>query len=318
MPDKYRILSLDGGGIRGVLSARILQKIVELHPAFLDKVDMFAGTSTGAILAAGLATGRTPQEMVDLYVDHGSTIFRTKACLWPHFLCSKFTRVRRERVFAEYFDGHTLQSVRDVNSKGLFISSFLLDSSEDPEPSKRLPRMWKAKFFHNLPGLSETPVFDGLEVTELLMRTSAAPTFFPIHRYYVDGGVVANNPSLCAYAEVRNWQKKQAELSPEQQPKPISVLRVGTGRLPKHLHKEFDAWGILKWGKPILEILTSAASGLANYQCKELLDDRYFSIDPLLPRNIGLDEVSAIPELVPRPGDIDTAALSQFMAASWN
>ena len=182
MPEKYRILSLDGGGIRGVLSARILKEIAELHPNFLDKVDMFAGTSTGAILAAGLATGRTPQEMVELYEDHGSTIFKKKACLWPHFLCSKYTRVRREGVFAEYFDGHTLGSVRDANSNGLFISSFLLDSLEDPEPSKRSPRMWKAKFFHNLPGLSETPVFDDLAVTELLMRSSAAPRFFPIHR----------------------------------------------------------------------------------------------------------------------------------------
>ena len=134
----------------------------------------------------------------------------------------------------------------------------------------------------------------------------------------MDGGVVANNPSLCAYAEVRNWEKKQAELNPGQQPMRISVLRVGTGRLPKYLRQEFDAWGILKWGKPILEILTSAASGLAHYQCKELLDDRYFSIDPVRPRNIALDDVDAIPELVPQPGDIDAAALAQFMAASWD
>lgn len=318
MPEKYRILSLDGGGIRGVLAARIVKRIVELHPDFLDKVDLFAGTSTGAILAAGLATGRTPQEMVDLYIEHGRSIFKKKACWWPHFLCSKYTRVRREKVFGKYFDGHSLKSVRDDNAKALFISSFLLDSEEDPERSKRKPRMWKAKFFHNLPGLPETPVFNDLAITELLMRSSAAPTFFPIHRYYVDGGVVANNPSLCAYAEVRNWQKKQLNQFPGKVLPEISVLRVSTGRLPKHLRKEFDAWGIIKWGKPLLEIMTSAASDLANYQCKELLEDRYFSIDPLLPRSIGLDDVSAIPELVPDDNTIDEAALDRFVTDHWS
>ena len=72
---KYRILSLDGGGIRGVLTARLLERLAAAHPEFLPSVDLFAGTSTGALLAVALAKGRTPAELVQLYRKNGPRIF---------------------------------------------------------------------------------------------------------------------------------------------------------------------------------------------------------------------------------------------------
>ncbi len=79
MADKYRILSLDGGGIRGVLTARLLERIAEVRPEFLGRVDLFAGTSTGSILAIGLAMGLTPTRLVALYREQGPLIFRDSA-----------------------------------------------------------------------------------------------------------------------------------------------------------------------------------------------------------------------------------------------
>jgi patatin-like phospholipase/acyl hydrolase len=73
--DNYRILSLDGGGIRGLLSAVILERLERLAPGWLDQVDLIAGTSTGGILALGLAHGVQPAELRKLYFEKGKKIF---------------------------------------------------------------------------------------------------------------------------------------------------------------------------------------------------------------------------------------------------
>lgn len=70
----FNILSLDGGGIRGVLTAALLKHLEDQSP-FLDKIHLFAGTSTGGILALGLAKGLTPAQLIKLYQDNGDKIF---------------------------------------------------------------------------------------------------------------------------------------------------------------------------------------------------------------------------------------------------
>jgi patatin-like phospholipase/acyl hydrolase len=79
-----RVLALDGGGVRGALSGQLLHRLEEQEP-FLADVAVFAGTSTGAILAGGLACGMTPQELVDLYANHSEAIFSPgwMDCLGP-------------------------------------------------------------------------------------------------------------------------------------------------------------------------------------------------------------------------------------------
>lgn len=72
---KYKILSLDGGGIRGLLTAILLERLEEAVPGWLDKADLLAGTSTGGIIALGLAHGLTPRELRGLYEKRGKKIF---------------------------------------------------------------------------------------------------------------------------------------------------------------------------------------------------------------------------------------------------
>ena len=71
----YNILSLDGGGIRGLLTAIILERLNLTNPGWLDKVDLLAGTSTGGIIALGLANGLTPTQLRNLYQKKGEKIF---------------------------------------------------------------------------------------------------------------------------------------------------------------------------------------------------------------------------------------------------
>lgn len=71
----YRVLSLDGGGIRGLITAILLERLEEAHPGFLSYIDLFAGTSTGGLLALGLASGMSPKEIRSLYEEMGKRVF---------------------------------------------------------------------------------------------------------------------------------------------------------------------------------------------------------------------------------------------------
>src|SRR5262245_47478400 len=79
----YLVLTFDGGGIRGVLTARLLERLVADQPDLLEKTQLLAGTSTGGIIALGLAFGLSPARLVTLYRENGSAIFDAS---WLHQL----------------------------------------------------------------------------------------------------------------------------------------------------------------------------------------------------------------------------------------
>lgn len=191
----FKIIALDGGGIRGVLTAALLNRLQEQYPGLsnpANAVTLFAGTSTGGILALGLAAGLTPAEMRDLYVVNGKVIFDAT---WIRDITdlggiagAKFDNGNLKAVLGQTFAGATLGNLKHR----VLISSFQLDDGATP-PS------WKPKFFHNFPGSDS----DAEElVVDVAMKTSAAPTYFPSYEGFIDGGVIANNPSMAALAQV--------------------------------------------------------------------------------------------------------------------
>ncbi len=72
----YHILSMDGGGIRGLITAILLERLEQARPGFLAMIDLFAGTSTGGLLALGLASGKTPTQARELYEVYGKAVFK--------------------------------------------------------------------------------------------------------------------------------------------------------------------------------------------------------------------------------------------------
>jgi len=71
-----RVISFDGGGVRGLISARVLDRLAKQYPQFWRSADILAGTSTGAIMAAGLASGLSATDLADFYQSKSSTIFK--------------------------------------------------------------------------------------------------------------------------------------------------------------------------------------------------------------------------------------------------
>jgi patatin-like phospholipase/acyl hydrolase len=143
-------------------------------------------------------------------------------------------------------------------------------------------RSWKAKYFHNFPGGDS----DGHErVVDVALCTSAAPTYFPTYRGYVDGGVVSNNPSMCAVAQALEPTTGKQKL------RDIRVLSMGTGYNPKYITAENEDWGFIEWAPHLISLMLEGSMGLADYQCRQLLETHYQRVNPVLPIEIGLDGV---------------------------
>jgi hypothetical protein len=121
------------------------------------------------------------------------------------------------------------------------------------------------------------------------LYTSAAPTFFPVYQGYIDGGVVSNNPSLCALAQALEPHTGKQKL------RDIRLLSAGTGFNPKYLTADNDDWGLVQWAPHLVSLMLEGSVGLADYQCRQLLGTRYLRVNPVLPVSIGLDGVDQIP-----------------------
>lgn len=279
----YRILALDGGGIRGLITALMLERLELACPGFLEQIDLFAGTSTGGLLALGLAAGKSPHEARKLYESYGEKVFADTVLddvrdLGKLIGADYALQPLRQALTVEFPD----QKLGDLPKKVL-VTAFDLDNQAQAPGENR---HWKPKFFHNFPGSDSDA---GQWVADVGLYTSAAPTYFPIVDGYIDGGVVANNPSMCALAQA---------LHPEtggQRLEDVILLSMGTGFNPRYLESQDGDWGLVQWAPQILNLMFEGSAGLADYQCRQLLGDRYLRVNPVLPYPIGLDRIDHIP-----------------------
>jgi patatin-like phospholipase/acyl hydrolase len=180
------------------------------------------------------------------------------------------------------------------------VATFALDE-EGPGGQ----RTWKPKFFHNFPepGTSDR---DQL-VADIAMRTCAAPTYFPIYQGYVDGGVAAVNPAMCGLAQALHPGTGGQRLED------VALLSVGTGVSPKHIATHDGDWGYAQWAPHLLSIMFDGVSGIADYQCRQLLGERYLRYDPLLAGPIGLDDTEHMGELVAVADGVDLDGAAEWL-----
>lgn len=287
----FRILSLDGGGIRGVFTTVLLARLEAMAP-FLATVDLFAGTSTGGIIALGLAAGLTPDELTDLYLAVGPEIFPPSP-LGPLAIVGKLVSAPYDnaalgRALADAFGRRDLRTLGDLRRRVL-VPTFDLDSSEGPASKPGDRRRWKPKFFHNFPG----PGSDAAEaIVDVALRTSAAPTYFPTYQGFVDGGVIANNPSMVALAQALHPATGGQRLED------VSVLSVGTGNRLRFIAGATRDWGYARWAIPLSQLIVEGPMDTARYECEQLLGDRFWRLDTVLDRDIDMDDAAAEPDLV--------------------
>lgn len=276
-----RILTIDGGGIKGVFPAAFLTTLEQRLPCpVADYFDLIAGTSTGGIIAIGLGLGLTAENVLDLYKLYGARIFARRRFLSLLSLVrAKYGYEPLRAALVTAFADRRLGESR----KRLLIPSLNLAAE----------RVHIYKTSHH-PKLVHDYKLPAIEVA---LATVAAPTYFPIHLSadglpYVDGSLWARNPMALAIVEaigVLGWQRDE-----------IQVLSLGC--TSEHLNVSWEkriSLGASYWGTRIADVFMKAQSSSAIATAHALIGAR--NVARISPdtggRHFALDGVQNIPVL---------------------
>jgi uncharacterized protein len=259
----FRVLSIDGGGVRGIIPAMVLDRLEQLtgrptHELF----DLIVGTSTGGILALGLTLeGRAGQprygaaDLVRLYGAESPAIF-SRSLAYRVRSANGVTNARYparglERTMERYFGD---ASVRDL------LGDVLVTTYETEIRQPFLVRSRNAR---------RDPGYD-YRVADVARATAAAPTFFPPARVtardgrawtLIDGGVYANNPTMIGIVEAM-----AAYGSTD-----VRSVSLGTGSLTRPLpYRQIHAWGLVQWARPLIDIVFDGVASTVDFQASQL------------------------------------------------
>ena len=277
-----RILSIDGGGIKGALPASFLASLEDsLGQPVADYFDLIVGTSTGGIIALGLGLGLSAQQILTFYETHGPKIFAGNRLL--RFLrqigISKYDPVPLENALTEVFGQNRLGE----SKKRLVIPSLNLDTGE--------VHVWKTSHHPRLERDYKSTM------VEVAMATAAAPTYFPTYRSaagvpLIDGGMWANNPIAVAVVEaigILNWPRES-----------LRVLSLGCGTTPMDVGAG-RIWGLgsTYWALKIASVFMTAQEKSALGMAQHLVSDRnnIVRICPSLSNRFGLDTIRELESL---------------------
>lgn len=290
---RFQILSLDGGGLKGIFSAAILAAIEEdLNTNVIDHFDLIAGTSTGGILAIGLGLGLKPREMLDLYLTEGKTIFPNEfgEATVRQYFSRKFSADPLTAVLKKHFKDKRFGD----SSKRLLVPAYNLGEND--------VYIFRTAHCENLRRDYKVPAW------KVALSTSAAPTYFPCAREIdslrlIDGGVWANNPSMVAITEAHG--PLGIPLSQ------IRVLSIGTFNEVADHDKKLDKGGYWQWRKTAVDVIMKGQSiGAANQARFFIGRENYFRIDPKIPAGtIGMDTTTRSGDLVAKAHHYSRAAM---------
>jgi patatin-like phospholipase/acyl hydrolase len=311
MNKKVTILSIDGGGIRGILPGVIIAYLEEQlknktgnnSVRISDYFDLIAGTSTGGILTCMyIAPGNdgrpkfSAQQAVDLYKSYGGEIFsmpfgRRILNIFGLFE-AKYPVKNIERILKDHLEELTLSQAL----KPCMVTAY--------EIFQR-----KTVFFNKIDTIKkDTTSNEALiedtrdyKLRDIARSTSAAPTYFKPSKissvygnplYLVDGGVFANNPSMCAYAEARTLKFKEILNRDDKPNLPVDtemiMVSIGTGSQgDPYPYCKAKRWGVVGWLKPLIDILMSGNSETVHYELVQLFSavdtknkEFYFRLEP--------------------------------------
>jgi predicted acylesterase/phospholipase RssA len=272
-----RVLSIDGGGIRGLIPAVVLTAIEErCGRAIADMFDLVAGTSTGGILALALTCpgegGRprfSARELIRLYEEDGPKIFHRSpvrsVLTLGGFLDKRYSNTAlKESLYGHLGDTRLSEALTPV-----VVTAYEI-------------RRRDAFFFRSARATGEQPAPQRPEAYDFPMAgvalaTSAAPTYFePVELEsaagesfaLIDGGVFATNPGMCAYADLRRTGPVGD----------VVFVSLGTGtqtaahgidpRRARH-------WGQLGWVRPVIDVIFDGVSDAVEFELEQLLGERY-------------------------------------------
>jgi patatin-like phospholipase/acyl hydrolase len=328
-PKFFRILSIDGGGLRGLIPARILTVLeAKLKAAANDPnlrigdcFDLVAGTSTGGILTCAYLMPQADNpdrprysapDAVDLYLKNAARIFDLS--VWQRIESAN-------GLLNELYPAAGLEATLHE-----YLGEAMLSQLIKPCLITAYDVMNRAAYFFTQHDAVKDPGSD-FKLKQVARATSAAPTYFECAQAIsasqviytlVDGGVFANNPALCAYAEAR-------KIGTQPTAKDIAILSLGTGDVKtQYSYHQIKDWGNLQWVKPVIDILMSGTVEVADYQLRKMYEavgapEQYLRLQSQLPLqnvDLGNSNPENLRELVAigqRTAELNSDALDRFV-----
>lgn len=273
MEKKFRILSIDGGGLKGLIPLQVIKEIEKITKQPIHKTfDLIAGTSTGGLLTCALlleegsieANKRkySLEEIEAIYLEKGKDIFPTyKYANWLFMHSRKWIRPmyfskNYNKILNEYFSDFRITSCL----KPIFIASY--------DIHRNIPVIFTTREATRIDEKNS-------RLVDVCRATSAAPTYLPTYNFNynkenivcIDGGLIMNNPSLGAFIEVLgNSSYKHYRLGDQKlEINNIAVLSLGTGISSKQYNsKNSKNWGRFQWIKKVIDISMSASVNIVS------------------------------------------------------
>ncbi|PRR83859.1 patatin-like phospholipase family protein [Clostridium vincentii] len=295
----FRIISFDGGGVRGALSSSLFNRLILDNPSLIKYTNLFAGTSTGALISLSLAYGLTADKVDALY-----SFINMKKVFTPkrfNIFHPKYkNKALRDLISTSISPDATLN---DLN-KFIFIPSFNLKGITK--------KHWQGVFFTNFNKTSN----HSDKIVDVALATSAAPTYFPSYNNFIDGGVITNSPAMASVVTVMHKFPGKYRLQD------FRVLSIGCGDYQKRIATNTSKWGILQWSirpfssvnLPIISILLNDTSSLEDLYCRELLGNAYLRINPKLSEDIELDDYKKVTLLKDTANKYDLTNANLFIS----
>lgn len=261
-------LSFDGGGVRGLVAAHIAHKLEKsIGRSLTTAVDLLYGTSTGGIIALGMATGYDLRFLVRLYKEKGPVIFGHKnRGGWKGLLRPRYSPAPL---------GVLLQSIMPERTLGSLPIPTAVTTRDIDRRQARFLKSWKDP--------------DVLAIDAALATSAAWPNYFPPHKVQghnlVDGGYVGNNPAACCYADLKKrWPDE---------PGGYLVIAIGTGEPHIEDPPPSHSGGLIQQGGVVIDHLFDGANDAFNYILRQVPDARLIRLQaPLNWSNHALDDVS--------------------------
>ena len=269
---QFNVLSLDGGGLKGVYGAAVLAMIEEDYGVrIIDHVDLVAGTSTGGILALGLAREIPPRDILALYCDHAAQIFPGRR-RGPGLFRRRYPSEPLRSLLTETLG----DAVLGDSVIRLLIPAYDIDSDDiylfRTPHSPHLRRDWR------------------VPMVDVALATSAAPGYFAPYLVgevrMIDGGIYANNPSMLALTEAVRFCGQPYES--------IHMMSVGTTTERRHVDPRRGSGGLVQLRHSIVGHAMRGQSRVAENHPRLLIgEEQFHRLDPVVPAGLAtLDRLS--------------------------
>ncbi|MGL4914040.1 MAG: patatin-like phospholipase family protein [Romboutsia sp.] len=295
----FNIMTFDGGGLRGALSIGLLERIQNQYPDIIRTTNLLGGTSTGSLIALGLAYGLSCSEVKELYSKENANYIFNKS--YSEMIRPKYNNDNLKEILLSAFPEHL--RLKDLG-KLVVIPSFYLGSETSS---------WKPIFYNNIPN---SPTEDA-RVIDVAMSSSAAPVFFPTYKNHIDGGIIATDPSLaCVIQAISGNIGRSSE--------ELRVLSLGTGYNFNSINHDTTSWGAVDWiisknpDFPIISMTLEGNAQMSQIFSNSLLQDNYERINPRMDRGIGMDDCDSLNYLNELAKNYDLSSNLKWIKEKWN